>query len=163
MKLKKISIAVLAVMLVFVLVACAGDYTNGNDDVNENEYAHNDAVQNDADMPEFSPVFVNGENVAGARVLRDEDYFPTHVELAPVAVALGIEMTWDEETGEVVVQMVSDKDIEITLVAGEGYDSILAEGVLYLPVLFFRNELGVTNVFVSGGEVHMSTHADDMA
>jgi len=148
---KKILMLAMAATLALVLVACGEAYANANE--NDSEIAQNE------EMIELSPVFVDDINVAGARVLRDEDYFPTHVELVPVAQALGASVSWDEETGEVRIAPVRLIEYDIEFIAGEEHYSIIIEDVLYLPITFFRNELGVFNVSIQSGEVHMHTHA----
>jgi len=115
------------------------------------------------DFDEFSPVWVNGENIPGVAVLRDEDLgWPTHVALIPVAQALGVDVDWNNTTNKVTLQNLGDE--AISFVPAEGHDSVVEDGELFVPYGFFRDPMGAASVSGSSGEVHINTHGsnDDM-
>jgi len=149
MKLKRILPLVIALVLVLAFAACGSPAYNNGDGYTTTELP---TLAPD-EMFDFSPVFVDGENVSGAQILRGEDYWPTHVELVPVLQALGLAHTWDEVTGEVTIGE------DITFIAGQGADTVLEDGVLYVSLTFVRNVLQVPGVSVESGEVHIRTHA----
>jgi len=151
----------LAATLALVLMACGGGAYNNDDPTTTTQ-----TITEPEDILVLSPVFVNGENVADAQVLRDEDYFVTHLELMPVVQAMGLEHSWDETTGEVRIhELAGGDDAVVVFVAGEEHDSVLVDGALFVPISFVRTALGVPGVAVMSGEVHISTHTveDDMS
>ena len=148
MHLKRTLPLVIALVLVFAFAACGSPaYNNGDGYTTTTELTT--AFDDYAD---FSRVFVDGVNLPGAQVLL-EDYWPTYVELVPVLQALGLAHTWDEMTGEVTIGE------NITFIAGQGYDTVLEDGVLYASLAFVRNVLQVPGVSIESGEVHIRTHA----
>jgi len=118
-------------------------------------------------------IFVNGEGIPGIdhRIVGD-DIFPTHVPLIPVATALGVDSILILEVYPPIVDLAGlNGDISFTVgsedfaVDGEVITlnqlSVEIDGVIYVPVMFFRDVFG-GSAFSSGGEVHISADDDGM-
>ncbi|MCL2409466.1 MAG: copper amine oxidase N-terminal domain-containing protein [Oscillospiraceae bacterium] len=118
-------------------------------------------------------IFVNGEGLPGVdHIIIGDDIFPTHVPLVPVATALGVNSIYTLDAYPLVVMLEGlNGDISFTVgsedftVNGEtitlNQPSVAIDGVVYVPVVFFRDVFG-GSAFSSGGEVHISAEADEM-
>ena len=94
----------------------------------------------------------------------------TLVPVRDVFEMLGATVTWVEDSGEVTMTGLNG---EITFEAGasefmvddESFSlaasSVVMDGTLYVPLMFFRDIYGAGSVTVQSGEVHINTHAPD--
>ncbi|MCL2401686.1 MAG: copper amine oxidase N-terminal domain-containing protein [Oscillospiraceae bacterium] len=142
------------------------------DEVTEPEDVDAD-YETDIDLDYVWPtIFVNGEGIPDVdHMIVGDDIFPTHVPLIPVANALGVAVEIGETDPMIVTLEGLNGDISFTLgsedftVNGEvitlNQPSVEIDGAVYVPVTFFRDVFG-GSAFSSGGEVHISTDAEDM-
>ena len=164
MNTKKALLLLLAVLLGLAMFACAGE-PNGNDYTEPAYTTITTSDENENDFLDFSPVFVNDQNVAGATVLLDDEWFPVHVSLMPVAEALGVQVNQEDHVAlkglnGPVSFVVGSYDFYVN---GEAVTlnapALEVDGVLYVPFLFFRDVFGAGSVTMMGGEVRIATHA----
>jgi len=132
---------------------------------------------------EWLAIYVDGEGIPGSYFLildsdgeivdpseSDEYLFATHVPLFLVAQTLGATVAWIEDSNEVTMDglngditfntgasefMVDDESVSLT------EPSAVIDGVLYVPLMFFRDVYGAASVTVQSGEVHINVHAAD--
>jgi len=128
--------------------------------------------ENDFDMDYVWPtIYVNGEGIPGVdHIIVGDDIFPTHVPLIPVAEALGVTVTIDDTAPATVTLAGLNGNISFAvgsedfMVNGEvmtlNQPSVEIDGVVYVPVMFFRDVFG-GSAFSSGGEVHISADGAD--
>jgi len=164
MKLKKLLPAALAMLLSLALIACGTAYENGESTEQTTTQAY-DTTWPETEILDFSPVFVNGENVAGAQILRDEEYWPTHVTLMAVldvfGTAIAVEdgvVTMEGLNGEITFAVGSNEfDVDGETVTLDD-ESLEIHGTLYVPLAFFRDVFGALSASVLSGEVNIDTH-----
>jgi len=115
-------------------------------------------------------IFVNGVGLPGVHPLTLEDeIFPSHVPLVPVAEALGafVATARDEVLLEGIIGpiffTVGSEDF---LVDGQTvtlfHPSIEEDGVIYVPILFFRDVFGVGTAFFEGNQAIIADEESDM-
>lgn len=157
-KCKVVFIAVLAVVLL-ALGACNGESADQNDDPSD---WHHPLTDYD--------VILNGEPVPGAsHIILNDDIFPTHVTLLPILHALGTGVT--VENGTVTLAGMNGR---ISFVIGESSfevdgravslanSSVEIDGVIYVPIPFFRVVYGMGQAGWMSGHVIIDVQADDM-
>ena len=108
--------------------------------------------------------------------------FPTHISLTQVAAALGVYHTFEfemDDSDPPVAQSVSLEGLKgvISFTVGSeeftvadetitlfNYQtSIIVDGEVFVPIIFFRDIFGMSNAFWSSGQIHLYTYgADDM-
>jgi hypothetical protein len=119
---------------------------------------------------EWPAVIVDGVGVQGSshRIVGD-DIFPNYVSLEPVAQALGAQVSVRGNSislqglsGGISFEIGSaDFAINGTTVALD-QPALEFDGVIYVPIPFFRDVFGAGSAFFSGGEVHISADGGDM-
>lgn len=165
-------------ILVFMLVAAMFGFamlgvsgcgnTNDVPPVNEEQETEGDNQgNNEIDWSQY-PIIVNGKGVAADSIIVGDSDFPTHVPLLPVAEALDAEVTIDNEINEITMEglkgnisfavgsenfVVNGETITLTQPVVKIY------GVIYVPILFFRDVFGAGNAAWIGGHVYIDTHA----
>ncbi|MCL2527039.1 MAG: copper amine oxidase N-terminal domain-containing protein [Defluviitaleaceae bacterium] len=108
-------------------------------------------------------VIVNGLPIHWAipRIVGD-GYFPTHVPLEAIADALGSHVNWNHAEGDIVMEglngtIVFHAGMSDFAVGGSlitlNQPSIVIDGVIYVPIAFFRDVYGMNNAMVYGGHV----------
>ena len=151
----------------------AGDDAGVDDGGPEDGAADDGAVEDDV-VDDFTgyPVIVNGQGLAVDFVSVGEDeIFPTHVPLWPVAEQLGAGVWYEPGSAEVAVDG-RDGRIEFTLdsavfaVDGEtvelAHPAVLIDGEIYVPIPFFREVFGLETAFFQHGHVILSDTPGDM-
>jgi len=118
-------------------------------------------------------IVVEGEGLVGAHVIfvGEDAIFPTHLELAPVAEALGAAVEWNRDTNMVTLEGLNGG---ISFVAGS-YDftvdgetvtllqpSVNFYGTIYVPILFFRDVFGMASAYSQEGRFFISRVESDM-
>jgi len=151
---KKILSVTIILLLALALVACGTAYSNG--ETTTTQITTQAATEPEIDFGNLSMVWVDDQNVPGAELIRDEDYFPTHVTLFPVLGVLGIAFAVND--GVVTTQDLSGNDI--TFAVGEN-DTFMLYGNTYVPVSFFRDIFGAGSAAIMSGEVRIGTHVPD--
>jgi len=118
-------------------------------------------------------ILIDGEGLVGAHVIfvGEDAIFPTHVELVPVAAALGAEVEWNTDTNVVTLEGLNGS---ISFVAGS-YDftvdgeivslyqpSVDFYGTVYVPVLFFADVFGMPSAYSFEGRIYIDSTETDM-
>ncbi|MCL2446970.1 MAG: copper amine oxidase N-terminal domain-containing protein [Oscillospiraceae bacterium] len=164
---KKILSIGIIVLLALALVAC-GSPAYSTEEPTTTTQATTTEPEIDHDI--LFNVWVDGQNVPNSSVLRDEEYFTTHVSLLPVLAMLDLAV--DMEDGVVTMTGLDGRSITFTIGSNE-FDvngetvQLDAESLrpdddgIYVPVAFFRTVFGAASVSVMTGEVYISTHATD--
>ncbi|MCL2546708.1 MAG: copper amine oxidase N-terminal domain-containing protein [Oscillospiraceae bacterium] len=185
LKLKKVSLALMAMLMVVMLFACDGN--SGNDSGNggeqtaptvpDNGYENGGIVNGNGDDSNLAPVMLDGVGVPNSRLERvGDDIFPNHAELTTVMAMFGIWVDWDVDTGEVSLQSMTREEIEFVVgddvfyLDGEAITwetetplSVVIDGELFVQGRFFRDVFGAGSAFSEGGHLHIDTYgADDM-
>jgi hypothetical protein len=103
---------------------------------------------------ELSPVLIGGEPVMGASLefVSDDDIWPTHVSLRPVADHLGETLAWDEAARTVTM---SGPYGPITITIGVD-GAVIIGSRTYVPISFFREVYGFRNAFFHAGNVFIN-------
>jgi len=172
--------------LVFILAmlglsACSDEETAG--DSNDSNYERPVTLPDTIDPEDEEDwyidwtnydIIVNGVGVTNANHrIFDDGYFPTHIPLMPVVVALGFDgVIYDGNPKAVSLEGINGA---ISFVVGS-YDftlndevitlfhpSVEYNGDIYVPIPFFRAVFGAGNAGWMGGYTYIDTHAvDDM-
>jgi len=118
-------------------------------------------------------IIVDGEGLVGAHVIfiGDDAIFPTHLELTPVAAALGADVEWNQDTNEVALKGLNG---DISFIVGS-YDftvdgetvtlflpSVDFYGTVYVPISFFRDVFGMASAYSQEGRFYISSTESDM-
>ena len=150
---KKVGLASLMIVLVLALTACGAseEETNYNGNVNEIE-------SGEIDWSRY-PIIVNGVGITDSfQTVGEDEIFPTHVPLVAVAEAFDVEVEWDEDTDEVMLEGLNG---EITFTVGSavfevdgrrvtlGQPSVEIDDTIYVPTLFFRDVFGAGSAYFS--------------
>ena len=111
-------------------------------------------------------IIVNGVGLADAyaRIVGDE-IFPTHVPLIPIAKALGVQVDWDYDNGEVSLEGLNGNILFAVgstdfLVEGEAITllqyTVVADDSVYVPLQFFIEVFGMNNAYFEGGQIFIN-------
>ncbi|MCL2377713.1 MAG: copper amine oxidase N-terminal domain-containing protein [Defluviitaleaceae bacterium] len=118
-------------------------------------------------------IVIDGEGLVGALVIfiGEDAVFPTHLELVPVAEALGAEVYWNQSSNTVTLEGLNGN---ITFTPGS-YDftvngeivtlaqpSVDFYGTVYVPILFFRDVFGMASAYSFEGRMYISSTESDM-
>jgi len=112
----------------------------------------------------YDNIIINGHPLVGVnhRIVGDDNIFPTHVPLVPVAEALGSGVNWDRAdnsitmdgiNGPIAFPVGSDSFVSGGTIVTLGQPSVEIDGVVYVPILFFRDVFGMRNAMFYGGHV----------
>ena len=107
-------------------------------------------------------IIVNGQPIDADHRTIGDDIFPTHVPLEAVALALEVQVNWNQADGDVSMEgregniafQVGSESFAVggTLVTLP-QPSALIDGVVYVPISFFREVFGMNNAMFYGGVV----------
>ena len=163
---KTIGIVLLMFVLLLVLTACFAE--NEEEPIyNENENNVNNEEQ-EIDWSRY-PIVINGEGITNAvQTIGEDAIWPTHVPIVAVAEKLGEEVTVDGTTNEVTLNglngaisfTVGSSDFSVdgqTVTLPDS--SVEVDGIIYVPIRFFRDVFGAPSAFVDGGHVYINTLA----
>ena len=183
---KKASILLLAMVFALAFVGCTMGGANGelNARFTTDPSGEPQTTADPFEPPdEWFAIYLDGEGIEGSYFLildsdgeivdpgeSDEHMFATHAPLFLVAQALGATVAWVEDNGEVTMDGLNG---EITFEAGTNNftvddeslslaeSSVVIDGTLYVPLMFFRDVYGANSVTTRNGEVHINVHAPD--
>jgi len=183
---KKISLLLLALLLVLSLAACADGEpadepieeppveTPGDEDDGYAIPVPPIGDLEDEDDTDWSlyPVIIDGVGVPGASLETvGDEIFPTHVSLMALERGLNIDVFWNLQTDEVFFPGLNgnihffagsaDFDVDgetITL----DQESLRIGDEIYVPIPFFRDVFGAGSAYFSGGHVFIHTEGGDM-
>lgn len=115
-------------------------------------------------------IIVDGVPLANAnfRMVGEGEIFPTHVPLDAVAQALGFGPSfWNTEMNEVEIETINGMVYftlgeELFFIDGAGSVSLTApaveyDGIIYVPIAFFREVFGAGTAHFDGGHVFIAT------
>jgi len=180
---KKVSLFLLALLLVVSFAACTGGET-GEEPIEEPPYEENGddgyAIPvppigeiEDSDLDGIHAVIVDGVGIPGSsfEMIGEDAIFPTHVGLMAIEQALGADVFWNMQTGEVslmspngfITFMVGSTDFYID---GEpitlAEESVRIGDEIYVPIPFFRDVFGAGSAYFEGGNVFIGMDGSDM-
>jgi len=169
----KLFLSLLLLISAFALIACGDVGTDGTDGAGGAAASDAEAVAElqvadiEIDWSDY-PVILDGEELAeSSTLIFGDEVWPTHASLAPIAEALGFEvsqsgqeMSFEGLKGPVEFRFGSQD----YTVAGETVildDSAFAyNGEVYVPILFFRDVMGAQSAYFSSGNIHINTSGE---
>jgi len=188
LKLKRVSLLVLATLLALTLVACGGgesadEAVEPDLPIEEPGYEEEEDDGYILPMPPIGelpdtdwslyPVIVDGVGIPGSslEMIGEDAIFPTHVSLIAVDHALGMDVFWDMQTDEVSLM---GRNGFVSFVAGSANFTVDGETItldqesvrigdeIYVPIQFFRDVFGAGSAYFSDGNVFINTEGGDM-